>query len=84
VYAQLNGRVAVVGVAKKAFTGAFAKKVLRGSSLRPLYVTSVGMQPAQAADLVKRMHGHFRIPTLLKRADALAKTGMTQQLPSWS
>ncbi|HWO17236.1 MAG TPA: endonuclease V [Kofleriaceae bacterium] len=77
----------VVGVAKTRFAGAEASgggarvsggasqviDVRRGDSDRPLHVTAVGMDPAAAAAHVAAMHGEFRIPTLLRRADALAR-----------
>ncbi len=77
----------VVGVAKTRFAGAEASggasqvsggasrviEVRRGDSARPLYVTAVGIEPAAAAAHVAAMHGEFRIPTLLRRADALAR-----------
>ncbi len=63
----------VVGVAKTRFAGAEAIEVRRGDSDRPLYVTAVGLDPAAAARHVAEMHGEFRIPTLLRRADALAR-----------
>ena len=70
----------VVGVAKTRFAGAEASgggfeaiEVRRGDSDRPLYVTAVGLEPAAAAAHVAAMHGEFRIPTLLRRADALAR-----------
>ena len=67
--------VPVIGVAKSRFRAAsHAVQVLRGSSSRPLFVTAAGMPPAEAASLVRRMAGHFRLPDALRRADALART----------
>lgn len=63
----------VVGVAKTSFEGAPATEVLRGQSANPLYVTAIGIAQELAASRVKTMHGEFRIPTLLKRADSLSK-----------
>jgi deoxyribonuclease V len=65
--------VPVIGVAKTRFEGATALEVVRGDSARPLYVTAVGFDEATAAEHVRTMHGEFRIPTLIKRADALAR-----------
>lgn len=65
--------VPVIGVAKTAFAGAVAEPVVRGTSARPLLVTSIGIEPAAAAAAIGGMHGPFRIPTLLKRADSLAR-----------
>ena len=66
--------VPVIGVAKTRFEGATqAAEVLRGDSLRPLYVTAAGQSVAAAADLVAKMSGRFRLPDALKRVDALAR-----------
>lgn len=65
--------VPVIGVAKTRFDGASAIDVVRGDSARPLHVTSVGFDAATAAEHVRTMHGEFRIPALIKRADALAR-----------
>jgi deoxyribonuclease V len=63
----------VIGVAKRPFLGAPFLEVLRGQSLTPLYVTAAGLDAAHAADLVRRMHGPHRLPTLLKRVDRLCR-----------
>jgi deoxyribonuclease V len=63
----------VIGVAKTRFAGADAIEVRRGDSERPLMVTAIGIEPTIAAGHVAAMHGEFRIPTLLRRADALAR-----------
>jgi deoxyribonuclease V len=50
--------VPVIGVAKTRFrTASHAAQVLRGSSARPLFVTTAGMPVAQAVGLVRRMAG---------------------------
>jgi len=74
--AHLHSRVAipVIGVAKNPFVGAPAVPVIRGDSARPLHVTAAGIDPATAAAAIAAMHGPFRLPTLLKRADSLART----------
>jgi deoxyribonuclease V len=74
LHAALGGRMPVIGVAKTAFRGSgFATPVLRGTSARPLYVTSVGLAVEHAARLVTAMHGEHRIPTLLGLVDRLAR-----------
>ena len=66
---------AVVGVAKTRFASATsAVLVSRGTSRSPLYVSAVGMNVEAAALCVESMHGSHRIPTLLKRVDALARS----------
>jgi deoxyribonuclease V len=70
----LGGRVAIVGVAKTAFKGSpHARRVLRGQSASPLFVTAAGLDVAAAAALVASMHGPHRLPTLLKRVDRLCR-----------
>lgn len=74
LHAALGGRTAVVGVAKTRFAGAMdAVPVHRGLSRAPLYVTAEGVSAAEAARWVASMHGPHRIPSLLKRADHLAR-----------
>jgi deoxyribonuclease V len=69
--------VPVIGVAKSAFrTATHAIPVLRGTSVRPLFVTAAGMPRIEAADLVRRMAGRYRLPDALRRADALARHGL--------
>jgi deoxyribonuclease V len=70
LYAAMQGRISVIGVAKNAFRGAsHAIKVFRGRSKKPLFVTSAGISPARAAREIRLMHGDHRIPTLLTLAD---------------
>jgi deoxyribonuclease V len=74
LHAHLGGNVSVVGVAKTAFRGAtFARQVIRGRSLKPLFVTARGLDVDLAANLVHQMHGDHRVPTLIARADRLAR-----------
>jgi deoxyribonuclease V len=63
----------VVGVAKSRFEGAAAVETFRGRSQRPLFVTSAGLAPSEAAAHVASMHGPSRVPTLVTRADQLAR-----------
>ena len=74
LYQALEGKVAVIGVAKTRFAGAGAAVgVVRGRSTRPLFITAVGMDAQQAAEHVRSMHSPDRILTLLKRVDSLAR-----------
>jgi deoxyribonuclease V len=76
LFEALGGSVPVVGVAKSCFrsAGPVAAQVLRAKSRQPLWVTAVGIDLAAAAEAVRSMHGPHRLPTLLKRADQLART----------
>ena len=74
LFEHLEGRVPIVGVAKRSCAGSdFAARVLRGSSQNPLFVTARGMPTAAAAELVRAMHGAHRIPTLCTRVDQLCR-----------
>jgi deoxyribonuclease V len=65
----------VVGVAKTKFAGCTsAVPVYRGASRSPLYVTAAGAAAAEAAGWVAGMHGPYRVPTILKRVDVLARS----------
>jgi len=74
LFDTLGGVVTVVGVAKTAFQGiSNENEVVRGKSEKPLYVTSTGDIDTAKRDII-RMHGDYRIPTLLKRVDSLCRT----------
>lgn len=76
VHAELG--VPVIGVAKTRFaTATHAIPVARGSTSRPLYVTAAGIPAADAAVIVHRMSGAFRLPDALRRVDALARGNRT-------
>lgn len=74
LYNALHKKVIVIGVAKRPFKG-IPKicELFRGKSKTPLYVTSVGMQLEEAKQCIKSMHGKYRVPTLLKKADQVAR-----------
>lgn len=78
LYEALEEKCAVVGIAKTAFASAadWSEPVLRGVSRSPLYVTAAGITRSQAASGVARMHGKFRVPTLVRRADRLARQAL--------
>jgi len=73
LWRALGEAIPIVGVAKSRFAGAAAIEVARGDSARPLYVTAAGLDAAVAAAHVASMHGAHRLPTLLVRADHLAR-----------
>ncbi|GAB3166086.1 endonuclease V [Myceligenerans halotolerans] len=77
-YVHAEGLAAIVlGVAKTRFNAAtHAIEVIRGTtSKRPLYVTTAGMPPDDAAHLVRNMSGKARFPDALRRVDRLARSG---------
>ena len=72
-HAHAEFGILVIGVAKSRFrTATHAVPAMRRSSARPLFVTAAGMPAADAADLVRRMAGRYRLPGALRRADTLA------------
>ena len=74
LYDALNNEVAIIGVAKNPFKGiSGVYEVYRGLSKNPLYVTSVGVALDDAKTFIKTMHGKYRIPELLKKADQVCK-----------
>ena len=73
LYAALGNATPVIGVAKSHFHGTAAAEVMRGKGRRPLYITAAGMSADTAVGHIRSMHGDFRIPTLLKRADWLSR-----------
>jgi len=73
LFEALGRRVPVVGIAKRPFVDGCAVEVRRGKSDNPLHVTSDGISFEDAANAVRGMHGPHRIPTLLKRVDAMSR-----------
>ena len=74
LYWALEEQIPVIGIAKNPF-GDFhgQRRVLRGQSHKPLFVTAVGIDVDVAAESVRRMHGAHRMPSLLTRADQLCR-----------
>jgi len=75
LYYALHERVPVIGVAKTYFEGTneAAVEVLRGQSRAPLFVSSIGVEVAWAAQQVRMMHGEHRLPTLLREVDQMCR-----------
>jgi deoxyribonuclease V len=88
LYDALGTRTPVVGVAKTVWGAVETTSssdacrsipVRRGRSEKPLFVTATGMDVADAAAHVERMHGSHRIPTLLKQVDRLVRSAAAAQ-----
>jgi len=75
LYDSLDEKIPVIGVAKTNFATVQKEKkeLKRGTSETPLYISSVGIDVETATDLIKKMHGNYRIPTLLKKVDTLTR-----------
>jgi deoxyribonuclease V len=77
-HAHAEFAVPVIGVGKTAFRGAsHAIEVRRGTATKPLYVTAVGIAAEEAATMVERMSGPYRLPDALRRVDVLSRTANT-------
>ena len=75
LWQSINRSTPVIGVAKTSFSDAAdnVMEVYRGESGKPLYVSAAGIGLEEAALIIKRMPGEFRIPTILKHLDVLTK-----------
>ena len=77
LYAEIDEQIPVIGVAKNKFTRiGFHAEVFRGDSLKPLIITTVGMDLELAVEHIENMYGPYRIPALLKWVDRAARDGL--------
>lgn len=76
LYEKLDGKIPVIGVAKSSFqkNKNNVLELLRGQSEKPLYITAVGIEMAEARKHIESMHGKYRMPTLLQILDTTTKT----------
>lgn len=74
LYRALDEAIPIIGVAKKSFKDTPKDcEIFRGHSSKALYVTSVGIDNESAKNFISKMHGRFRLPTLLKMVDQLCR-----------
>ena len=75
LYEKLSGKIPIIGVAKTNFATIETNKksLLRGESIKPLFITAIGIEIDEAVQKIKQMDGEFRMPTLLKEMDRLTK-----------
>ncbi|MGL4584563.1 MAG: endonuclease V [Flavobacterium sp.] len=75
LYDSLEGKLPIMGIAKSYFfrDSALVSEVLRGESIKPLYVSAIGIDLDVATDFVLRMDGKYRMPTLLQIMDTETK-----------
>ncbi len=79
LFEAIEGRAAVIGVAKTPLRGDdLSIAIRRGRSATPLYVTAIGIDPAEAAAGVSALAGGGRIPELAKAADRAARDAIDQ------
>lgn len=72
LYEFFDRKIPVIGVAKTQYVNAQAQAISRHGT-KVLYVGAAGVDSLAAAVDILKMHGPYRIPTLLKRADSLAR-----------
>ena len=75
LYEALEEKIPVIGISKTSFhdAGARVVPVIRGGSTSPLFVSSIGIETAEAAKMVSEMHGAFRLPAMVKLADTVSR-----------
>lgn len=73
VFNRFKEAIPVIGVAKTRYLNSQAIEICRGESKSPLFITAVGIDVKIAAEYILKMHGPFRIPTLLKEVDRLSR-----------
>lgn len=75
LYEALNQKIPIIGVAKNLFKEPHQDRItiFRGESTKALFVTTLGIDVRATAENIKKMHGDFRIPTLLKKVDMLGR-----------
>jgi len=74
LYDHLQGSLPIIGVAKSEFVGTPDEtRLLRGDSIKPLFVTTAGIVLDAAKAHIAAMHGKFRMPDLLKLVDGLSR-----------
>ena len=80
LHQELKQEAIIIGVAKNRDRQSnHAVEICRGNSTRPLFVTSIGIEYNLAGEYINSMAGNFRIPTLLKTVDRLARDGLTAE-----
>ncbi|MFY7889995.1 MAG: endonuclease V [Spirosomataceae bacterium] len=73
LYEELPFRIPIIGVAKTKFLSADDVELLRGESVKPLYITSLGIEQQEARLLIEQMAGEYRLPFILKEADRICR-----------
>ncbi len=75
LFEALNKKIPIIGVAKSGFheNKKNVKELLRGDSKKPLYISAIGVDLENAHEMIKSMHGNYRMPTLLQILDTKTK-----------
>lgn len=75
LYEALDQKYPIIGIAKNEFTTPDSQRrnIYRGDSKTPLFATSKGIDIDVVKINVERMHGPYRMPTLLKKLDQMTR-----------
>jgi deoxyinosine 3'endonuclease (endonuclease V) len=75
LFNKLDQKIPIIGIAKTAFenNSIYIREIKRGQSTKPLYISAAGILLDDAAVLIQKMDGNYRIPTLLSKLDQLTK-----------
>ena len=77
---SLGGNTKVIGVAKRPFVNIPAScEICRGQSSKPLFVTTEGFSLEDAKTHISAMHGKYRVPDLLRKADQVCRAAGTEK-----
>ena len=75
LFEALCGKTPVIGVSKSLFKGCTDYlEVNRGQSSRPLYISCIGTELSNSAQLIKNLNGPYRIPEVVKEVDYLTRS----------
>jgi deoxyribonuclease V len=74
LYDALDKKIPIIGVAKSKFNNTPQKcELFRGESRKALYISSIDIELEKAKEYIFQMEGKYRVPTLLKYVDSLAR-----------
>jgi deoxyribonuclease V len=74
LFKELDEKIPIIGVAKRSYADhSKLRKVFRGQSQNPLYITAIGIDVDESGGFIENMFGEFRLPNLIKRADQLCR-----------
>lgn len=75
LYEALDKEIPIIGVAKKRFYNNEKNvvEVLRGKSIKPLYISAINFDLEEAGSKVTQMAGDYRFPEMLKILDVHTK-----------
>ena len=75
LYESLGSQVPVIGISKTSFHNSdrYVIPVVRPNSIKPIFVSAIGIETEEATKMVLEMTGEYRLPTMIKLADTMSK-----------